>query len=607
MRMKIHEILKNTRLVRSSFKSLARGASWMVGWICLGLFSLLIVSCTASSVKTGRQQKVLTGIDEPYHEEKVEANDMACSYFYFLWGKTAENNHRFDEALEAYEKALLCDEESEYISRNLAILLVKLNRKEQAAKLLEEIISRNHQDTENRILLAKLYASMGRHDEAVAIYQELLKIREDHDTLLMLGTLYAQNKEYDKAQNILNRLINLEGDSYLAHYYLARLYREMQYFDKAVIYYDKALELNWSERLALEIAEFYESRQDYENAIALYRRVLEDDDTNELIRTRLVNLYLSMDEKDKALAELWDLKNLLPESHSVDITISRILLTQEKYDETIDLLSETLQQFPELGAVNYLLGMAYYQKGDMENAGKQLRFIKPAANVYEDSILLQARILKDGKNLDGAVQLLEKELADGSTRKPSFIIFLASLYREKEEIDQGREVYAQGMELFPDNVSLLYSYGIFLEKIKEQEQAMAIMQQVLNLEPDNAAALNYVGYTWADKNVHLEKAYEYIRKAVDLMPQDGYIRDSLGWVYFKMGDTEQAIVELEKALEMVDSDPVIYEHLGDAYLHKGDEQKALVLYEKSYEQYEDEDKKTAVQVKIDALKTRGAR
>jgi tetratricopeptide (TPR) repeat protein len=220
---------------------------------------------------------------------------------------------------------------------------------------------------------------------------------------------------------------------------------------------------------------------------------------------------------------------------------------------------------------------------------------------------VQTRILKDGENLDGAVQLLEKELAKSSTRKPSFIIFLASLYRQKEEIERGREVYEQGMELFPDNIDLLYSYGIFLEKIKDQEQAMAIMQQVLNLEPDNAAALNYVGYTWADKNVHLEKAYEYIKKAVDLMPEDGFIRDSLGWVYFKMDDTDQAIIELERALEMVDSDPVIHEHLGDVYLHKGDEQKAISLFEKAYELYEDADKKTAVQEKIDALKARGAR
>jgi tetratricopeptide (TPR) repeat protein len=218
--------------------------------VSLLCFVLLCVSCATTSVVTTPPKKIVTGYDEPEQETVTEANDMACAYFYFLWGKTAENNHRFEEAQEAYEKALLCDEETEYVRRKLADLFIKMDRREQAAKLLEQIISNNPHDSENKILLAKLYTSLGRNDEAVAIYQNLLEIKEDHDTLLMLGTLYAQNKEYDKAQKILNRLIRLEGDSYMAHYYLARLYLELQYYDKTAASYEKALELNWSERLA---------------------------------------------------------------------------------------------------------------------------------------------------------------------------------------------------------------------------------------------------------------------------------------------------------------------------------------------------------------------
>ena len=595
------------QFINSDLQSFLESVSRVTGWVWLGLVLFFCASCAAPSVGIDGQQKVLAGADESYQDQKAKANDMACAYFYFLWGKTAENNHRFDEALEAYEKALLCDEQSEYVSRNLAILLIKLNRKEQAAKLLDKIIGSNPEETEDRVLLAKLYASMGRTDEAVAIYQELLEIKEDHDILLMLGTLYAQKKEYDKANKILNRLVQLEGDSYLAHYYLARLYRELQYFDKAAASYEMALELNWSERLAIEIAEFYENQHEQEKAIVLYRQIVDEGDANELIRTRLVNLYLSLEQDDKALAELRVLKDLLPESHSVDITISRILLVREKYDEAIELLLGALQEFPDLAAGHYLLGLAYFRKGEMEKARKQLEIIEPEANVYEDSILLQARILKDSDNLDDAIGLLEELIGDSSTRKANFIILLATLYKEKEEIDRGLEVYERGMELFPDNVNLLYSYGIYLEKIGKQEQAMATMQQVLNLEPDNAAALNYVGYTWADKNVHLDKAFEYIMRAVGLMPEDGYIRDSLGWVYFKRGDIDQAIIELERALELVESDPVIHEHLGDAYLQKGEDNKALSNYEKAYEMYEEEDKKAIVQEKIDSLKARGAR
>ena len=574
--------------------------------VSIGLLGiiLLCVSCAASSIEPPSPKKVLTGYEQPAQEKEVEANDMACSYFYFLWGKTAENNGRFEEALEAYEKALLCDEESQFLKQNLAILLIKMDRKEQAATLLEQIIGSNPHDTDNRVLLAKVYRSMGLMDEAAAIYQGLLEIKEDHDTLLMLGTLYAQNKEYDKAQKILNRLIQLEGDSYMAHYSLARLYRELQYYEKAATSYEKALELNWFERLAYEVAEFYEERREFDKAIEVYNRIIEEGQLSDVAKTKLVNLYLTLGENDKALKLLRDLRSIMPESHNIDITISRILLSQEKYDEAIMILEDVLQTNPELTVVRYLIGMAYYRDNNSQKAEEHLKIIPPESNLYEDTIFLRLKILSEDDNQAEAIDLLQQQINDPGTRKPSFYILLASLYRENKEVERARETYELADGLYPDDIDLLYNYGIFLEKIGEQENAMTKMQAVLAKDPNNGAALNYVGYTWADNNVHLEKALEYIRKAVELMPDDGYVRDSLGWVLYKMGDIEQAIIELERASEMVADDPIIKEHLGDVYLQAGQFEKALAAYKQAYELYEEENMRESVNKKIDSVKTR---
>jgi tetratricopeptide (TPR) repeat protein len=94
---------------------------------------------------------------------------------------------------------------------------------------------------------------------------------------------------------------------------------------------------------------------------------------------------------------------------------------------------------------------------------------------------------------------------------------------------------------------------------------------------------------------------------ISAIPEDGYVRDSLGWVYYKLGEVEQAIIELEKAAEMVGNDPVIKEHLGDVYMQAEQFEKALAAYEAAYEFYGEEEKKERITAKINSAKSRSAK
>ena len=107
------------------------------------------------------------------------------------------------------------------------------------------------------------------------------------------------------------------------------------------------------------------------------------------------------------------------------------------------------------------------------------------------------------------------------------------------------------------------------------------MKEVLKLDPKNANALNYIGYNYADKDINLDEAERLIKKALEIKPEDGYITDSLGWVYYKKGEIDEAIKKLEKAIKLVPKDPIIAEHLGDAYLKNSKKDRALAMYEKA--------------------------
>jgi len=562
-----------------------------ITWLSCGLL-LLCFSCTPAGDFQPRPRQV---------ENENEIPDPGCGYFYFLWGKSAENDRRYEEALQAYEKVLVCDPEADYMVRDIALLLIKLDRKREAVDWLNNIIARNPADIENRFLLAKLYAGMTDFEKAIAVYNEILTINEDQKTLLMLGSLYAQIKQYDKAQEYLERLLELNQDSYMGHYYLARLYRELRLFGNALAAYEKTLAINWSSRLAYEVAELYEQQGRLEEASVLYQRIVAEDETDETARSRLINVYLQTDKVESALKQLQEMKAYAADPKMVDFTISRLLISKERYDEAIVILSSLIAEDTEQHAARYLLALSYQQKGDTRDAVELLRMIPATAEVYEDAVLLLVRIFRTGKDIPAAILVLEELLSNDKPGKMSFYVVLATLYRENDQQEKGRATFDLAVELFPDSDELLFEYGLFLEQVGDQDGVMEKMQQALQLDPRNPAALNYIGYTWADNEENLEQALKYIEQAVALKPEDGFIMDSLGWVYFRLGDIDRAIKELEKALELVDDDPVIYEHLGDVYLQAGEPGKARANYEKALTFQKDEEKLESVRRKIEKL------
>jgi len=105
--------------------------------------------------------------------------------------------------------------------------------------------------------------------------------------------------------------------------------------------------------------------------------------------------------------------------------------------------------------------------------------------------------------------------------------------------------------------------GVVFDKLGQFEETEKFMKKAISLDPDNAEALNYLGYSYADRGINLKEARSLIEKAVELKPNNGYYIDSLGWVYFKLGDKQNALKYLLEAIKYVKDDPVILEHLGD--------------------------------------------
>ena len=155
---------------------------------------------------------------------------------------------------------------------------------------------------------------------------------------------------------------------------------------------------------------------------------------------------------------------------------------------------------------------------------------------------------------------------------------LGDMQRAAEKFDEAADSYSKALAVVggdsPADWRFYYVRGISYERAKHWDKAEADFKKALVLNPDQPQVLNYLGYSWVDKGINLIPALDMIQKAVDASPNDGYIVDSLGWAYYRLGRFAEAVTTLEKAVQMRSTDPEINDHLGDAYWRAGRELEA---------------------------------
>ena len=149
------------------------------------------------------------------------------------------------------------------------------------------------------------------------------------------------------------------------------------------------------------------------------------------------------------------------------------------------------------------------------------------------------------------------------------ILALGNIMRERKQYAGCADAYGKAVALQPNptraNWTTYYFRGICFERDKQWAKAEADMKKALELYPEQPHVLNYLGYSWIDQGVHLDDGMSMIKRSVEQRPDDGYIVDSLGWAYYRLGNYDEAVKNLERAVELKPVDPTINDHLGDVY------------------------------------------
>jgi tetratricopeptide (TPR) repeat protein len=256
---------------------------------------------------------------------------------------------------------------------------------------------------------------------------------------------------------------------------------------------------------------------------------------------------------------------------------------------------------PDGDAVLIQLAALAEQQNDAEEA------IDLYAKIPADSPMKRVADMQRGLNLadlgrrDEAIAQLSKLLEEQPDDMRAYLA-LGGVYAAKEDFRNAANVYDRAVDRLKKPTkadwNIYYQRGIAYERLKEWPKAEPNFRTALVLYPDQPQVMNYIGYSWVDMNMNLTQAMDLIRKAVDLRPGDGYIVDSLGWAYYKLGKFDDAVRELERAVSLKPDDPVLNDHLGDAYWRVGRKLEATFQWAHARDMKPDKDVMASVQKKL---------
>jgi tetratricopeptide (TPR) repeat protein len=169
---------------------------------------------------------------------------------------------------------------------------------------------------------------------------------------------------------------------------------------------------------------------------------------------------------------------------------------------------------------------------------------------------------------DEARKILDKLIVE-QPKDIDAILALGTILRARKKFPECADTYSKGIATI-DNPQksdwvIFYFRGICFERARQWDKAEADLKKSLELFPEQPQVLNYLGYSWIDQGVNLDEGMRMIRRAVEQRPEDGYIIDSLGWAYYRLGQYDDAVKHLERAVELKPEDPTINDHLGDVY------------------------------------------
>jgi tetratricopeptide (TPR) repeat protein len=488
---------------------------------------------------------------------------------------------------------------------NLSRLYVRRGNLQAAIRTLEKLVELKRDDPTIRNELGRLYQKAGEpktagyHLEAIADM-----VPDAPDGLLQLVQSLVNIKEYSRAARVYQKIIALEPDNLEYRIQFLRCCL-ISGWDRIVVR-ESAPVLSLLDGLPPPSGRAEEGSRKEMRANVLKIRGLAFlglDDTRSALAALEAARDLKRESKEDLPLALYTLDTLSkidrkkayeqfpklseklqnggPETRGYLPSLVGMLLDLDKKKEAQEMARRILKVPGDDAAVDREMATVFAKRNGFTVA---LEFLDNALSRFPGEEVeiqdLRAKILFESGDSEGCYSILERRI-EKEPRSLSSYLSLAGYHTQKKDYTGALKVLQRAAAEFPNDASVEFHLGAAMERMGDLEKAEPHLRKAIDLNPRDAQALNYFGYTLADRGIRLEEAKDYVGRALAYDPENGAYLDSLGWVYFKMGRYDEAEEYLLKAIDRSADDGVLFEHLGDIYFQKGRWDEAIKTFEKA--------------------------
>ena len=495
-----------------------------------------------------------------------------------LSAELAGQRNRLDIALDNYVTQAINTQDPGISER--AFRIAEYLGADQAALDTSLIWARNApDDLEAQRAAAIQLARNGRYDDSMAYMEKVLQAKGDtHFDFLALSAIETDADTRAGLQKSFDRLLIKHPDNGQLIFGKALLMQQDGDAEGALKLLEKNPPQDGEVAPVLLRARLLQSLNRGDEALPLLKKSIRQYPDDKRLGLTYARTLVEQNRMDEAKVQFASLVQQYPEDDELRFSLALVCLEGKAWDEAEGYLQELIERDSHVDSAHLNLGRIAEERNDPEGALTEYALVGPG-NDYLPAQLRQADILvSHGRGAEAA-----RKLAAARDTQPDYAIQLYLIEAEtlaaNKQTDRAWNVLQQALKQYPDDLNLLYSRAMLAEKRNDLGQMERDLRTIIQREPDNAMALNALGYTLSDRTTRYAEAKALIQQAYDLTPDDPAVLDSLGWVNFRLGNLDEAERLLRQALERF-PDQEVASHLGETLWANGKQREAKQIWAK---------------------------